>query len=87
MKAFLSAAMLAAVIASPATAQTVRQGPGTAHPTPWPGAAAAPGAIQYMSNVVISAGQYIGSDPDPQVRLDLARQGANYTIGGSGSSR
>jgi hypothetical protein len=78
MKLLVAAIALVAITVSPALAQTAQRN------SPMLGSFGAPnGAVQYAPGAVIEGGQYIGSDPDPQVRLDLVRQGAYYQNGGN----
>ena len=82
MKAIITAIALIA-IGSPALAQTYPQ---TYHRQNLDARAyrAPAGVVQFAPAAVYEGGQYVGADPDPQVRLDLMRQGANYTSGGNG---
>ena len=76
MKTLLAAAALAAIIASPALAQTgTRRVQAAEHPSqfdqPLGRVAAQPRSGQ--SNPVYENNRYLGADPDPNVRLDLRR--------------
>jgi hypothetical protein len=62
MKILLAAAALAALVTSPAFAQTARQYPAE---SAW--------AASVPSDAVIDEGMIIGQDPDPNVRLELRR--------------
>lgn len=44
--------------------------------------AAAPGAYAYGPGVVYDNGEYLGADPDPNVRLDLLRNSTGVKDGG-----
>lgn len=67
MKKLMFVAALAVAAASPALAQT-------RHARPAP-AQLAPAA---QSQPVFDAGQYVGNDPDANVRLDLRRDNRRY---------
>jgi hypothetical protein len=76
MKTLLAAAALAAIIASPAFAQTgTRRVQAAEHPSqfdqPLGRVEAQPRSGQ--SNPVYDNNHYLGADPDPNVRLDLRR--------------
>ena len=62
MKTLLAAAAVAALIVSPAVAQTARQ-----HP------AISAQATSVPRGAVIEEGKIVGQDPDPNVRLELRR--------------
>lgn len=75
MKTLVIAAALAAVVASPALAQTAQR---RATPPMYPsqydqtvGRTEQPRSTN--SNTVYDNNQYLGADPDPNVRLDLRR--------------
>jgi hypothetical protein len=75
MKTLVIAAALAAVVASPALAQTAQR---RATPQMYPsqydqtvGRTEQPRSTN--GNVVYDNNQYLGADPDPNVRLDLRR--------------
>jgi hypothetical protein len=89
-KMLLAAAVLAAMIASPAVAQTTGQrAPGAQQlPDQSLGRGTSPGRLQPLAediqtdgrrhssnpaNDVYVGGKYLGSDPDPNIRLDLRR--------------
>jgi hypothetical protein len=82
MKKIIVAVALTAVFASPAFSQTTRRGDA-------PRALRSAPSVEFLPTIVpggpavVEGGQYIGADPDPQVRMDLSRQGANYNIGGN----
>lgn len=72
MKTIIATAVLAAVIASPALAQTTRRAP--AQPSmqePSYGRVEAQPRAANPANDVYEGGRYLGSDPDPNVRLQL----------------
>jgi hypothetical protein len=80
MKSLLASVALVAIAGSPAFAQSLQRN------TVAPGSFGSPqsGMVQYAPGAVFEGGQYLGSDPDPQIRLDLLRQGAYYSVGGNG---
>ena len=78
MKTLVATVALAAVIASPAFAQTatrrapaVQQYP-SQYDQPYGRAEGTPRASN-QANSVYENGQYLGADPDPNVRLELRR--------------
>ena len=78
MKKMLFGVSMAALIASPALAQTTRQHSfATNHRAaavqqePW--LAGQPMQNAYAPGVVIEGGKIVGQDPDPNVRLELRR--------------
>jgi hypothetical protein len=77
MKTLLAAAALAAIIASPAFAQTgTRRVQAAEHPSQFDqplGRVEAQPRSGMQSNSVYDNNHYLGADPDPNVRLDLRR--------------
>jgi hypothetical protein len=75
MKTFLATVALAAVIALPAIAQTAdrRASAQQMYPSQYDqfGRAGAQSRGIVSSNAVYEGGQYLGTDPDPNVRLQL----------------
>jgi hypothetical protein len=74
MKKILTAALLAAVIATPALAATKHR---TAVHNP-----NADFAYVTDPDTVVVNGTYLGRDPDPAIRADLLRQGDQSEIAG-----
>jgi hypothetical protein len=64
LKVVLSAVALAALVAAPAVAKSPTQ----QHTAP---------TLAYRNSTVIQAGKVLGADPDPQVRLELRRDGGS----------
>jgi opacity protein-like surface antigen len=77
MKTLLAMAALAAVIASPAFAQTgTRRVQAAEHPSQYDqpvGRAEAQPRSAAQGTTVYDNNHYLGADPDPNVRLDLRR--------------
>jgi hypothetical protein len=73
MKTIIATAILAALIASPALAQTARRAPAqpSAQSEQSYGRVEAQPRTANPANDVYQAGRYLGSDPDPNVRLQL----------------
>jgi hypothetical protein len=76
MKKMLFGVSMAALIASPALAQTTRQHSSAANhravqEEQW--LAGQPMQNAYAPDVVIEGGKIVGQDPDPNVRLELRR--------------
>jgi hypothetical protein len=73
MKTIIATAVLAAVIASPALAQTARRAPAQQPSMQEPsyGRVEAQPRTANPANDVYEGGRYLGSDPDPNVRLNL----------------
>jgi hypothetical protein len=83
MRMLVATAALAAVIASPALAQSARRAPvqqyQSQYDQPYTHYEGRPQAAP-SGNDVYEAGQYLGTDPDPNVRLELRR---DFDKGGS----
>jgi hypothetical protein len=83
MKTLVVTAALAAVIASPALAQSTHRAPvqqyQSQYDQPYGRFEGRPNAAP-SGNDVYEAGQYLGTDPDPNVRLELRR---DFDKGGS----
>lgn len=83
MRIFVVTAALAVVVASPALAQSTRRAPvqqyQSQYDQPYGRFEGRPQAAP-SGNDVYEAGQYLGSDPDPNVRLELRR---DFDKGGS----
>ena len=76
MKTLLATVALAAVVASPALAQTTRRAPVQQYPSQFEqtyGRSEGQPRSANPSYDVYERGQYLGSDPDPNVRLELRR--------------
>ena len=76
MKAILAVAALAALIASPAFAQTAtRRVQAAEHPSQYdqPVGRSEGQPRSAQGNTVYENNHYLGADPDPNVRLDLRR--------------
>jgi len=73
MKTIIATAVLAAVIASPALAQTARHAPAqpSAQPEQSYGRVEAQPRTAVPGSEVYEGGRYLGADPDPNVRLQL----------------
>lgn len=76
-----SALALAAFAASPVSAATHHSR--TSAQQPYASAASAYASVNYGGQAVYSGGKYLGSDPDPAIRLDLLRQGDQTNVGGN----
>jgi hypothetical protein len=75
MKTLVAAVALAAVIATPALAQTPRRAQVQQYPSQFDQAVGrSEGQPRSAAgNTVYDNGHYLGADPDPNVRLDLRR--------------
>ena len=74
MKTIIATAVLAAVIASPALAQTARRAPAqqpSMQSEPSYGRVEAQPRAAIPGSEVYEGGRYLGADPDPNVRLQL----------------
>ena len=74
MKTLIATLALAAVIASPALAQTARRAPVQQYPSQFDqsyGRAEGQTQRSINPNSVYEGNQYLGADPDPNVRLQL----------------
>jgi hypothetical protein len=79
MKKLVTALTLATLAATPAFATTYHRAHAPASPMasePNGAYAAAPGNYGAGSGVVIEGGKVVGQDPDPNVRLQLLKDGA-----------
>jgi opacity protein-like surface antigen len=76
MKTLVATVALAAVIASPALAQTARRAPVQQYQSQYDqsyGRSENQPRSNHSGNDVYDQGHYLGTDPDPNVRLDLRR--------------
>jgi len=74
MKTLIATAALAAIIATPALAQTARRAPARQHPSQYDqgyGRIEAQPRSGNSGTEVYENGRYLGADPDPNVRLQL----------------
>ena len=74
MKTLIATAALAAIIATPALAQTARRAPAQQYPSQYDqgyGRTEAQPRAGNSGTEVYENGRYLGADPDPNVRLQL----------------